>query len=94
MYESGRRLTTGIAGLDVRETPVRAHRGQHSDVLRRHRVNCNIAKTKNERRHIADELMPIITDERVLHDAMEQLDHDGPKASGPNGLQLHNFLLN
>jgi len=87
LYESGRRLTTGIAGLRACQTPVRAHEGNYSDFLRRHIAKCNLAKT-DERRNILAELMTTIRDERVLRDVMDQLDEDGPKAAGPNGWKL------
>ena len=88
MYESGRRLTTGIAGACARHTPVRAHVGTYSDVLGRHISNCNVTKNGKERRQILTDLLQLIQDERVLRAVMDQLDSDGPKAAGPNGLKL------
>jgi RNA-directed DNA polymerase len=92
-YESGRRPIYSISGL---RAPERQRRPLSSgeEVLRRHAERCSNIETEGDRRRIASGLMELISDDMVLMHAMDLLGTDGPKAAGPNGIQLSDLTRN
>lgn len=93
MYDSprrGRGFDRATSGAHARQVPAGVHEGTRRDFLRRHEQEAAQAAAggTQAKRKFVRRLHDKIADERNLMLAMDHLRANGPKAVGPNGLDL------